>query len=154
MSRRRYGPFLCHDCGRDTDLIGNDYIVHNALWAATGLKEYGGYYLCLDDLAKRLGRPLAVEDFHPTGLAQRGPGHWGGCARMLPYVSFPRIAKHIPVLAAFRRIMARTQPAPDAADAIALFTEFWLEHHRKPPLTPELLIDLYKHIDLVAEAMP
>jgi hypothetical protein len=152
MSRSR-GSFLCHDCGRDVDKLGHYYTVHEPLWAATGLPKFGEFYLCLDDLEQRLGRPLTVEDFRLTTKVQWECGAWGGCARMLPYVSFPRIAKHIPVLAAWRTMVRRANPELGAVAAVAAFTQFWADHCHKRPGKPELLLGLYRHLDLVTEVI-
>jgi hypothetical protein len=49
----------CLDC--DTE-DGVSYIVHNHVWAMTGL-GYADGVLCLDCLRRRLGRPLRLDDF-------------------------------------------------------------------------------------------
>jgi len=48
----------CLDCGTE----GSPYIVHNHVWAQTGL-AYDGGVLCFDCLCRRLGRPLRLDDF-------------------------------------------------------------------------------------------
>jgi hypothetical protein len=44
----------CHDCGRDTVAIGHWYVVHDHVWAASGLGPADGV-LCLACLQQRLG---------------------------------------------------------------------------------------------------
>lgn len=53
--------FMCVDCGKDT-CGGEYYMVSSELWAASGLGPTGGM-LCLADLERRIGRPLAYSDF-------------------------------------------------------------------------------------------
>jgi hypothetical protein len=50
----------CVDCGADFDEY--DYIVEDAVWAASGLKPDGGL-LCIGCLERRLGRRLKRDDF-------------------------------------------------------------------------------------------
>lgn len=59
MSKRRWH---CVGCKRDTIAIGHYYMVHDDVWAATGLEPHGGM-LCLDCLAERLGRAVTFDDF-------------------------------------------------------------------------------------------
>ena len=49
----------CLDCGAPD---GTSYMVHDHVWAVTGL-AYDGGVLCFADLARRLGRPLRLSDF-------------------------------------------------------------------------------------------
>jgi hypothetical protein len=148
MSRRR-DQFLCHDCHRDTWQLGHSYIVHDELWAAAGLPEYGGTYLCLDCIEDRLGRPLAVEDFRLTD-ADTAP-YWGDCSRMLPFVSRPRMRWLVRVLAAWRYLVRAANPAMGDVAAVGAYLQFWADHCRQRPAEPELLLDLYRHLDLVME---
>lgn len=71
----------CHDCKRDTIDIGHYYMVHDDVWAASGLGKCDGM-LCLDCLQGRIGRWLTIEDFRPTDDDNRD--FWRGCDRMLP----------------------------------------------------------------------
>jgi hypothetical protein len=52
--------FHCVDCGEHKD--GEYYMVTDELWAASGIAPHGGM-LCLLCLERRIGRPLAGEDF-------------------------------------------------------------------------------------------
>jgi hypothetical protein len=72
----------CVDCHRATGRIGHFYSVEDAVWRLSGLSTIGGV-LCLDCLEKRIGRPLAVEDFKPT-FSEENRRAWGGQDRMLP----------------------------------------------------------------------
>jgi len=61
----------CHDCG-DLDRAGEDphewYMIHDKLWAESGLGPDGGH-LCVGCLEKRLGRQLAPADFKDVPLS-------------------------------------------------------------------------------------
>lgn len=50
--------FHCDDCGLTPP---PPFMVHDAVWAAAGMKEKG--HLCFGCLEVRLGRPLVIEDF-------------------------------------------------------------------------------------------
>jgi hypothetical protein len=52
--------FDCVDCGANFDEY--DYLVEDAVWAASGLKPDGGK-LCIGCLERRLGRRLKRDDF-------------------------------------------------------------------------------------------
>lgn len=52
----------CVDCGADILETGEDYLVHDLVWDATGLEPEGGM-LCVGCVEKRLGRRLRPEDF-------------------------------------------------------------------------------------------
>jgi hypothetical protein len=53
----------CVDCGVNTLAAdGEYYMVSDELWAAAGMGKPGGM-LCLECLERRIGRPLAMEDF-------------------------------------------------------------------------------------------
>jgi hypothetical protein len=51
---------------------GRWYRVHDELWAAAGMTEFGGF-LCLDCLESRLGRPLTGADFPTEWEINRPP---------------------------------------------------------------------------------
>jgi hypothetical protein len=63
----------CKDCGCEVAPVidGKRYTwgVHDAVWAAAGMRPQGGTplgcgeFLCIDHLSKRLGRDLAFTDF-------------------------------------------------------------------------------------------
>jgi hypothetical protein len=57
--------FDCVDCGADFDEY--DYIVDDAMWAASGLEPDGGC-LCIGCLERRLGRQLKHADFESNSL--------------------------------------------------------------------------------------
>jgi hypothetical protein len=60
---------VCHDCGADTLETGEDYILRDPVWAATGLEPDGGM-LCVDCVETRLGRRLQPEDFSDVYINQ------------------------------------------------------------------------------------
>ena len=60
--RRKRARWRCLDCGVDVTKSGDYCMVHDAVWAATGLGPNDGT-LCLDHMAARLGRQLRLEDF-------------------------------------------------------------------------------------------
>ena len=63
MSRRGVKKrFRCIDCGKDTNLYGEYYMVADELWSAAGMVPFGGM-LCLACLEKRIGRELTPADF-------------------------------------------------------------------------------------------
>jgi hypothetical protein len=64
----------CRDCGLQVTATGNWYMVHDEVWAATGLGPENGM-LCLADLRRRLGRPLRLEDFRDDVPINREGGH-------------------------------------------------------------------------------
>ena len=53
---------LCIDCGVNTLLIYEYYMVHEHIWNQTGLGRYDGM-LCISCLEKRINRPLNSKDF-------------------------------------------------------------------------------------------
>lgn len=53
------GGFRCFGCDRDTDEMGEYYIVHKRLWKAYGVEGM----LCIGCFEKRLGRRLTPADF-------------------------------------------------------------------------------------------
>lgn len=75
--------YRCVDCGVDVDATGQWFMVHNAVWAASGL-EPEGPMLCLVDLEPRLGRPLVYDDFAPTDPVNAR--YWDNRDRMLPEI--------------------------------------------------------------------
>lgn len=86
-TRRNWGR--CVDCKRDTYALGHYYMVHDEVWAASGLGKTDGM-LCLDCLQGRIGQWLAIEDFRPTDDENRDA--WGGRDRMLPDVPSRHVA--------------------------------------------------------------
>ena len=63
----------CLDCGGST--VGELYMLHDQLWAETGLGPDDGF-LCIGCVEKRLGRRLKPDDF--TGApCNTGTGPWG-----------------------------------------------------------------------------
>jgi hypothetical protein len=56
---------------RQDDEAARSRVVHDDVWAQTGLGRDDGC-LCLADLARRLGRPLRLDDF-TTALVNRSP---------------------------------------------------------------------------------
>lgn len=50
----------CFDCGIDVMKSGHWYIVHDHVWAVTGV---GKGFLCIDCLERRLARRLTRDDF-------------------------------------------------------------------------------------------
>jgi hypothetical protein len=59
---RRDDPY-CVRCDVDTIWIDEPYMVHDEVWAATGLGELDGK-LCIECLEKLLGRRLTPADFN------------------------------------------------------------------------------------------
>jgi hypothetical protein len=71
---------ICLDCKRNCYDLGDYYMVHDAVWAASG---GGEGQLCIDCLEGRIGRRLTFYDFRLTeGIANRR--RWGEHDRMLP----------------------------------------------------------------------
>jgi hypothetical protein len=64
--------FMCKDCGIDTSPLGLDeyYMVHNEVWAQSGMDGLGGM-LCLLCLEARLGRDLEVSDLMNIPMNKR-----------------------------------------------------------------------------------
>ncbi len=69
----------CSDCGRDTDRLGEYYMVKCHVWKAAQAKKPirpnkdGGKMLCLTDLEKRAAHALKSSDFaDPAHANQRG----------------------------------------------------------------------------------
>ena len=52
--------WFCHDCQAHTGVIGDYYMVTDALWETYGCKDG---MLCISCLEKRIGRELDPEDF-------------------------------------------------------------------------------------------
>ena len=57
--------FKCRDCDNDYDEYS--YMVHDHVWKAGGLPEYGGM-LCVGCLEERIGRRLCRDDFKNASL--------------------------------------------------------------------------------------
>lgn len=53
----------CMDCGKDTQQIGEYYMLHNQVWYTIAAKTCGRGMLCLGCVESRLGRPLVSADF-------------------------------------------------------------------------------------------
>lgn len=53
---------FCVDCGVDTLLAGEYYMVKSEVWLLTGLDTRDGM-LCVSCLENRIGRELTVHDF-------------------------------------------------------------------------------------------
>ena len=52
-------PFSCDDCGVDTSVINEWYMVEDDIW-----QKYGSaHFLCIGCLENRLGRALIADDF-------------------------------------------------------------------------------------------
>lgn len=81
--RLGYVAMPCVDCAVDTSVRGVDeyYMVHNAVWAFSGMAPRGGM-LCVGCLEVRIGRRLRAADFTdvPVNDVRRG---WRGSARLL-----------------------------------------------------------------------
>lgn len=67
-------PFLCLDCGVDTNAINEYYMVHYNVWAQTGLVGQRGM-LCIGCLENRIGRTLALQDFTEHMCQHRLPAN-------------------------------------------------------------------------------
>src|SRR5262249_44682553 len=62
INMRDEDRFRCVDCGECTLSSGEYYMVHDAIWATSGLAGDGGM-LCLLGLERRIGRVLTEDDF-------------------------------------------------------------------------------------------
>lgn len=62
--------FLCNDCSVDCFIIGEYYMVHNHIWAQTGLGPDDGH-LCISCIENRLNRKLSFKDFTLCALNWR-----------------------------------------------------------------------------------
>jgi hypothetical protein len=82
----------CVDCQRNTAEIGHWYMLHDHVWAGTGLGPEDGV-LCLGCLQQRLGRWLRYTDFKPTDRDNRAD--WSS-ARMVPAVWRDRWPRQLP----------------------------------------------------------
>ena len=60
--------FLCLDCGQDTCLLGEYYMVRDEFWLAANPDRAG--MLCIGCLERRLGRELTSSDFTDCPLNQ------------------------------------------------------------------------------------
>lgn len=58
----------CHDCGHDTALMGERYMVHNWLWEQAGRNGDWPEMLCIGCIEHRLERTLTRDDFFECGL--------------------------------------------------------------------------------------
>lgn len=56
------GQFDCVDCGVDTDVIDEYYMVHDHVWLSSGIGLNDGM-LCVGCLERRIGRTLTAADF-------------------------------------------------------------------------------------------
>lgn len=56
----REEPWLCADCGVDTSVLGEEYMVTPDLWNSSGMTRG---YLCVGCLENRIGRPITPNDF-------------------------------------------------------------------------------------------
>lgn len=55
------GVFLCMDCGSDTSITDEYYMLKDFVWLKANPKSRG--MLCLSCVEKRLGRPITRKDF-------------------------------------------------------------------------------------------
>jgi hypothetical protein len=62
--------FHCIDCGKDTDAINENYMIHDELWRAANPAEAG--MLCVGCCERRLGRKLCRKDFPPYAAFEEG----------------------------------------------------------------------------------
>ena len=53
----------CHDCGHDTDALGEYYMLNDELWSDAIAGDYA-HMLCIGCLEARFGRRLAPMDFN------------------------------------------------------------------------------------------
>lgn len=65
--RERFTSPNCVDCGINTIVIRESYMVHDSVWKKAGMKKCGGK-LCVKCIEKRLGRKLNCRDFFMIGL--------------------------------------------------------------------------------------
>lgn len=54
--------FNCVDCKKNTNEMHEYYMVHDDVWAKSGMEKRGGM-LCVGCLEQRLGRTLTKKDF-------------------------------------------------------------------------------------------
>lgn len=52
----------CHDCGHDTDALGEYYMIDDDLWCDAIAGDWA-HMLCVGCVEHRLGRRLAADDF-------------------------------------------------------------------------------------------
>jgi hypothetical protein len=78
--------FLCLDCGIDTSLTHEYYMVTNAVWLKANPQSHG--MLCIHDLSLRLGRKLFRSDFTDAPLNR--PGGWKQSDYLLACISRKR----------------------------------------------------------------
>lgn len=62
VAGQNYANISCRDCGVNTKLIGDYYMVHDEVWLSVGMDLYDGM-LCIQCLESRLGRELTPADF-------------------------------------------------------------------------------------------
>jgi hypothetical protein len=62
MNNPNYHSFDCIDCGLNTIVIHEYYVVHDELWLSSGMKLDNGM-LCIMCLERRIGRKLNCNDF-------------------------------------------------------------------------------------------
>lgn len=68
MKHHRKTGWTCIDCAQSTRILGEYYMVHNAVWQAANPPPIG--MLCIGCLEARIGRPLTAEDFTDAPLNQ------------------------------------------------------------------------------------
>jgi hypothetical protein len=85
MNRRKFLALRtrCRDCGIDVTKSGDWYMVHDHIWALSGLGPVDGV-LCVADLERRIGRRLVLDDFQL--MTGEGGQTWRHGERMVPRV--------------------------------------------------------------------
>lgn len=66
----RDSRFQCQDCGHDTKLMGELYVVHTPIWEYATFFQ-SAYMLCVGCIEIRLGRKLQRRDFTEAPLNWR-----------------------------------------------------------------------------------
>lgn len=71
----------CHDCGHDTEVMGELYMVHHWIWEWSTGGEHANM-LCIGCLEKRFGRILSSRDFIDCPLNNNEDNYWTQSLRL------------------------------------------------------------------------
>jgi len=65
MAAAKFKRFICIDCGENTHIIGEYYMLKNSIWHQIIRIKERGKMLCIGCVENRLGKKLCKNDFLP-----------------------------------------------------------------------------------------